>query len=73
MKKDSFAEIKMNKCQTERGLLSDDLPKNNKKSELFSIKNWKNILNNYSSSISKRENKNPNYLIWIYIIRKIKI
>ena len=72
MKKDSFAEIKMNKCQTERGLLSDDLPKN-KQNELFSINNWKNILNNYSSSISNRENKNPNYLIWIYIIRKIKI
>ena len=31
MKKDSYAQIKMNKCQTERGLLSDDLPKNKKK------------------------------------------
>ena len=37
MLKDSFAEIKMNKCQTERGLLSDDFRKNKKK--LFSIKN----------------------------------
>ena len=34
-----------------------------KKSELFSINNWKNILNNYSSSISNRENKNPNYIL----------
>ena len=34
----NIAEIKMNECQTERGLLSDDLSKN-KKNELFSIKN----------------------------------
>ena len=46
MKKDSYAEIKMNKCQTERGLLSDDLPKN-KQNELFSIKNWKNLYQKY--------------------------
>ena len=95
MKKDSYGEIKMNKCQTERGLLSDDLPKNKKKriilykklKKLISkipiilkilldipfshsnilkkskIKINKNILNNYSSLISNRENKNPNYIL----------